>query len=676
MRADQPYKHQELFLFTYNIAGKYIELSDELAEAFEMEKVFENMPYSFAEQFVFEEDRPGFCQMYYDIDGGASFATCDFRINGPRSWNRVCVYRTDMKSDIAFAMVQDVTSHYEMIIEQTKQLQIEELRRMTKDVESLQLMRAITDTYDMIISVNLTKNTYYIISNERFVNHHADVDGVFDELIETAIPTIPDGYKDVFYQTFSREALLKAYKDGKADVYLEHQQYDEEGMVHWTSTHVMFVENPYTNDLMEITLCRNIDERIRKEAEAQAVLKDALLLAEKANDAKSDFLSRMSHDIRTPMNAIIGMATIASAQIDDKEKVQECLTKIGVSSKFLLNLVNDILDLSRIESGKMTLNLERVNFREILHTIAISTEELARQKEQKFSFVLADSVSHCYMGDTLRLQQIFLNLISNAHKFTPKNGKLSLMVECVATVDDRDIIKVTVEDNGIGISEEFQNKLFEPFEQDQSGTNRKGSGLGLAIVQNLIHLMDGNIRVFSHPGEGTRFEVELPLRVIKDNGDKTLEVEQKSFVNEDEATERKLKNRGTSEAVQFNGQHVLLVEDNEINQEVAKTILEMHNLQVDVASDGFEAIEKLEKSEAGYYLIVFMDIQMPGIDGYETTRRIRKSTHPDGEKIPIYAMTANAFATDVNAAKQHGMNGHISKPVDFDVVAKIILELL
>ncbi len=677
MRADQPYKHQELFLFTYNIPGKYIELSEELAKAFQMEKIFKNMPYSFAEQFVLEEDRPGFCQMYYDIDAGASFATCDFRVNGARSgWNRVCVYRTDMKSDTAFAMVQDVTAHYEMIIEQANRLQLEEIRRKTSDVESMQLMRAITDTYDMIISVNLTRNTYYMISNERFVNHHAADDGVFDDLIKTALPTLPEEYKDTFYQAFSREALLNAYKEGKQDVYLEHQQYDEQGEVHWTGTHVMFVENPYTNDLMEITLCQNIDERIRKEAENKAVLKDALMLAEKANDAKSDFLSRMSHDIRTPMNAIIGMTRIASAQIDDKKKVQECLGKIDVSSKFLLNLVNDILDLSRIESGKMTLNHEEVNLREILQTIAMSSEELARQKEQTFRFELAGNISNRYMGDALRLQQIFLNLISNAHKFTPEKGVISLTAECVDTVGDRDIIKVTVEDSGIGIPEEFRKKLFEPFTQNQSGTNRKGSGLGLAIVQNLLHLMDGNIRVFSEPGKGSRFVVEFPLHSVRENGSDDTVQQREYSVTAKNAGEYEPDAKENDAVVQFNGQRILLVEDNEINQEVAKSILEMYHLQVDVASDGYEAIEKFEQAEQGYYLTVFMDIQMPGIDGYETTRRIRKSTHPDGQRIPIYAMTANAFATDVNAAKQNGMNGHISKPIDFDMVTKIISGLV
>ncbi len=663
MRVDQPYRHQELYPFTYNIPGKYIELSDELMEAFQMERVFENMPHSFAEQYVAEEDRDAFCQMYYDIDAGESFATCDFRIKGPRVWNRVCVYRTDMNSDTAFAMVQDVTSHYELFINQAKQYQEEEIRRLGRDVEALQLMKAVNNSYDMIISANLSKNTYYMVSYDRYLNQDAEYDGAFDELIEIGTASVPDNHKEAFFHSFSRESLLKAYHEGKKSVYLEHEQYDTEGVPHWIATTVMFTDNPFNDDIMEITISQNIDERLRKEAENQLILKDALLLAEKANDAKSDFLSRMSHDIRTPMNAIIGMTTIASAQIDDKEKVKECLDKIGISSRFLLNLVNDILDLSKIESGKMSLNYESLNFTELLQGLVHGAEELARQKHQTFTYSIGEDVAACYVGDALRLEQICLNLISNAHKFTPEGGAFSLSVSCTEHKEEKDILKLVVEDNGVGIAENFLDKLFEPFEQDDTGNNRKGSGLGLAIVQNILHLMDGNIRVHSTEGKGSKFVIELPLKRVHTEGE-APEVSR--------ASQQKV----LDNTVQFAGQRILLVEDNEINQEVAKTILEMHNLVVDVASDGYEAIELFEKAKPGYYLTVFMDIQMPGIDGYETTRRIRKSGHADAASIPIYAMTANAFATDVSAAKQHGMNGHIAKPVDFNVVAQILAGLV
>ncbi len=449
------------------------------------------------------------------------------------------------------------------------------------------------------------------------------------------------------------------------------------GVYHWLSTHTMFIDNPFDDDILEITISRNIDERVRKEKENQSLIKDALLSAERANEAKSDFLSRMSHDIRTPMNAIIGLTTIGMAQIDDKEKVKECFNKIGTSSKFLLSLVNDILDLSKIESGKMDINKQDFSIRELVDSLMNSIGGMISDKNQQLYYCIDENLAEYYVGDLLRIEQILMNLLVNAHKFTPENGKIRLKIEQEMHFEDRDILRFTVEDTGIGIAEEFRDKLFEPFTQDADITSRRGSGLGLAIVHNLLHLMGGTIRVHSIEGKGSKFIVELPLdfakQEVKRDADEVLD---DTLMQIAESASLQLNHKGTSKQITFHGENVLLVEDNEINQEVAKTILEMHNLNVDVAPNGYEAIEKFTQAEQGHYVVIFMDIQMPGIDGYETTRRIRKCEHEEANTIPIYAMTANAFATDITAAKQHGMNGHIAKPIDFDIVANILSNIL
>ncbi len=674
MRVDLPDNPKILFHFKYNIETRVVEQEEALVKEYDMQRFYYNMPEGFSNTNVIKEDREIYNDMYRRLDAGENYATADFRVTSDMHWARVTLYRESPDSSIFQGIVQDVSERYNWIIQQAEQRAIEQARFVSKELEALQLLRAISDTYGMIISVNLTKNHYYYISYENFINKESE-EGVFDEVINYHAKLVSDTHREIYYNTFSREALIKAYHEGKKEVYLEYQQNGDDGESHWLATHTMFVDNPYSDDILEITISQNIDERIRKEKENQLILKDALLLAEKANDAKSDFLSRMSHDIRTPMNAIIGMTTIAAAKIDDKEKVKECLTKIGISSKFLLGLVNDILDISKIESGKMSINNQLFSMKELLESTLNSAMSLTSDKNQSFSYSVDDNIAEFYKGDCLRIEQILLNLIGNAHKFTSENGVIQFAVEIVNHTEDRDTLKFTVEDNGIGISEEFIEKLYEPFAQDEGVNDRKGSGLGLAIVQNLIRLMDGTIRVHSRIGKGSKFIVEIPLQLAvqqdldSKNADDILD---NTMIQIAETTSLQLDNKGTSQKIMFNGERVLLVEDNEFNQEVAQTIFEMHNLNVDIASNGYEAVDLFTQSQPGYYITIFMDIQMPGIDGYETTRRIRRSQHEEAETIPIYAMTANAFATDVNAAKQHGMNGHIAKPVDFDIVAQIL----
>ncbi len=528
-----------------------------------------------------------------------------------------------------------------------------------REVEAMQLMNAINSSYDMIIACNLTQNSYYMISYDHFINHTATAVGVFDELIEAGASSVPEPFKQKFIDAFARKALLQAYKAGNKSVYLEHQQLDDAGELHWVSTHVMFMENPYTGDLLEITLSRQIDDRKRQEEENKSVLRDALALAEQANNAKTDFLSRMSHDIRTPMNAIIGMTAIAEANTENPEKVRECLNKISGSSRFLLGLINDILDLSKIESGKMAITREPFHLKNMLEDLIVVAGTLAAGKNQNFQVKLDPNLEDVYIGDEVRIYQIIMNLLNNANKYTPEQGTFSLDVFIRKERENFSVLCFSVADNGIGISEEFKLKLFEPFTQAQASSGRIGSGLGLAITRNLVHLMEGNLSVESRLGAGSCFTVELPL------------------IKTDIKLDRTAKEASVEgQQIEFHGERILVVEDNEMNQEVARELLEMHNLKVEIASSGEEALELFKNMEEGHYLAVLMDVQMSGIDGYETTRRIRAMDHPDAVSIPIFAMTANAFSSDVMAARNSGMNGHIAKPVDFNIVAGELTKII
>ncbi len=674
-----PSNKKETFHFTYNIEGKYIELTEELSSVFgNMSKRFDNMPYSFADLYVDEEDRENFIEAHKIIDEGEPFATVDFRLKSLARWVRVCLFRMDFTSSNVYGTVQDVSIRYNYVIAETARKEAEINLRMAKEVEALQLVRAVSESSDMMLSVNLTQNIYYLMNYENFQSIKPADEGSVDQLISVATKTIPDEWKVEFLNNFSKDKILGAYNRGDKYIYLEHQQYGGDNELHWVSTHIMFTENPHADDILCICVCRNIDARRIKEEKQKQMLTDALLLAEKANEAKSDFLSRMSHDIRTPMNAIIGMATIAAANIDNKEKVGECLNKIGLSSRFLLGLINDILDLSKIESGKMSINRELFNIKDMLTVLSNAAKDMADSKNQKFSCNISDEIDDFYIGDRVRLEQIFMNLLSNANKYTEEGGRFGIKVTKIHRKIGMDMLKFVIEDTGCGISEEFIDELFNPFSQEND-TKRSGTGLGLAIVQNLVHIMNGTVRVQTKVNEGSKFIVEIPLFIV--SKEEEQEIINNPFFDKDGNVvsghmNQIFENKGTTEKITFQGQRVLLVEDNEFNQEIAKTIMEMHDLVVDVASDGYEALDYFNNSEKGHYVIIFMDIQMPGISGYETTMRIRNSEHPDGKTIPIYAMTANAFLTDVDKARQSGMNGHIAKPVDFDVVAKVLLETI
>lgn len=409
-----------------------------------------------------------------------------------------------------------------------------------------------------------------------------------------------------------------------------------------------------------IFFIRDIDRLKREEERTRQTLKDALFAAEAANRAKSDFLSRMSHDIRTPMNAIIGMNSIAQTSLGEPKKVADCLAKIGVASKFLLALINDILDMSRIESGKLALVSESFVFEEFINNLTELVCAQAQAKELRFETVVADAAS-VYVGDTLRLHQVLMNLLSNALKFTDKGGVVRLQAHRLECGESADLLQFIVEDSGIGMEENFLRCVFEPFEQERKAgaRNYEGSGLGLSIARNLVHMMNGAIRVESQVGKGTKFIVELSLHregVTARGARKHLEH----------------RRTGVPQVYAFHGARILLVEDNEINLEIAKAILAVQHLQVESAENGQMAVEMFERSAPGSYDLILMDIRMPVKDGLVATKEIRALAHPDAAHIPIVAMTANVFKEDMDKAKAAGMNGYVIKPIENEKLYEVL----
>ena len=406
---------------------------------------------------------------------------------------------------------------------------------------------------------------------------------------------------------------------------------------------------------------RDVDDATRVELEQKNLLREALSQANRANEAKSSFLSNMSHDIRTPMNAIIGFTTLLSKDAEEPDKVREYTRKISASSQHLLSLINDVLDMSRIESGKTSLTIAPFSLPELLEELYTILLPQARDKGHTFQFHAKGHPAEQLLGDKLHLNQILINLLSNAIKYTPEGGDISLTVEELApSAPQYAHMRFTVLDNGIGMSPAFLRTVFDPFSREENSTTSgiQGTGLGMAITKNLVELMGGVIRVDSTQGKGSTFTVELSLA-------RAREIPPAADAPQGHPGRR-------PPAGTLKGLFFLVAEDNELNAEILAEMLDMEGAKCEIVPNGQAAVERFGAAPPDKYDMILMDVQMPVMDGYEATRRIRACGHPRAREIPIVAMTANAFAEDVRHALDAGMNGHLSKPIDMDAVRELL----
>ena len=398
------------------------------------------------------------------------------------------------------------------------------------------------------------------------------------------------------------------------------------------------------------------------EQEIRKNIEDALEIARNANAAKSSFLSNMSHDIRTPMNVIVGLTKLMEHELDHPEKLQGYLQKMQTSSKHLLGLINDILDMSKIESGKTMLNVEKFNLTEQIREIDTLIRQQTNQHQQKLEVHTEQLCHENVEGDALRIRQIFINILGNAVKYTQDGGTIRFNVsEIECNSESCAKYKFVVSDNGMGMKPEYVERIFEPFtRQENSVTNRiQGTGLGMAIAKNIVDMMGGIISVDSKEGEGSTFEVILELRI-----DKEAETEKKS--------QNTAADRETDEGQILQGMRFLCAEDNELNAEILQALLEMAGAVCEIYPNGKAIVEKAAQLQIGECDAILMDIQMPVMNGYEAARAIRASENPVCKNIPIIAMTANAFSDDIQRSLDAGMNAHISKPMELPVLEKVL----
>ena len=516
------------------------------------------------------------------------------------------------------------------------------------------VIHSLPKMYDRFVLIDLEAGTYRYMLGESPAYGGIPCEGPYPVFEKYMVKTArEDDEKEALQSFMDPEHLRESFRENTEEQKFEYQfAYGED---EWKRVSGICLERKDEVPTKILFARQNISDVKREEIARQNVLKEATRVAEASSKAKSAFLFNMSHDIRTPMNAIIGFANMAEKKIDDKETVRDYIHKIQKSSDILLKIINDVLDLARIESGKASLHFSSKDIHERLSIIKDMFEESMKEKGIHFT-VESNLEDSCVLCDDLRLNQILINLLSNACKFTPMGGSVSLRASQLGKAEDgKAEYEFVVKDTGIGMEESFLSRVFDAFEREQTSTvsGIQGTGLGLSIVKHLIDMMGGTIDIKSRKGEGTEVTVHLSFQIV-------------------DKAEIASANESVLSSKTYEGKRVLLVEDNDLNREIARELLKMQGFFVEEARDGTEAIEKVSNSVAGFYDLILMDIQMPKMNGYEATKAIRKLPNPALARIPIVAMTANAFEEDKKAAADAGMNGHIGKPIHVEKMQREI----
>ena len=586
------------------------------------------------------------------FDNGTTEVTYDYEaktLSGKNAWLRRSVVMTRNQDGdiIAYTNVKDISD----IVEQ----------KMREDAYT----RALATEYDSIVIVEIFKDDK---KSDRVLIHGRLTDrmaGLIDEetanevhysrKLDLMLRFVHPDDREHFYAETRREKIFESIAENRAHI-VNFRILKKNGDYLYYQMSFIGLRDASGNTTAMIACMKNVDDEVRKDMLSRQELEKARYDAESASRAKTAFLFNMSHDIRTPMNAILGYTDVALKHRDDQARVDDSLEKIRTAGGHLLSLINDILEMSRIESDRLEITDEPADIRKLIEGVDQMTSSLAIPKSIDFKTEVGDIANPYVYIDELHANEVLINLTSNAIKYTLRGGSVHFRVNQISpVVDGKTVFRFEVSDDGIGMSEEFQQHLFEAFSREKTSTvsKQQGAGLGLSIVKRIVDLAGGTIDVTSRQNEGSTFTIEMPLRVM------------------DEAAIRKYEedNRPldiTESSFSLENKKVLLVEDNEMNREIATEILEEAGLIIDTAEDGVFAVKAVKEKGTDYYDFILMDIQMPVMNGYEATKAIREL--PDGDKAIIIALSANAFEEDIQKSLSMGMNAHVAKPIDVNTL--------
>ena len=573
---------------------------------------------------------------------------CRLRLNGEERWVRNVVMPGETTGDPRYAIVfiRDITDS------KKEAAQIAALTQQNRAMDML--LQSTVKLVDRYFLCNLSTDEYTFYNMISAASRPSS--GCYHDLVAYFLAQFqPIGGERTLEESLS-PAHLRQQLRTPDDIYrFEYSTKDETQFKTMAILPVSWKDGVVEQALF---VAQDVTQEKKTEIASRKALKDAYDAANRANRAKTEFLSNMSHDIRTPMNAIIGITTLMKNELHQPERLAEHLGKLETSGRLLLGIINDILDMSRIESGKTTLNIEKMNISQQVSQLDSIIRQQASQRRQTFT-VETHMQHENVLADPNRLNQVLMNILSNAVKYTPQGGHIRLAVDELTHTEHYAKYRFIVQDDGIGMSAAYQKTLFDPFtREEKSGTNKvQGTGLGMAITKSIIDLMGGTIRVESATGKGTRFEVVLEFPI-----DAEADKVQTAPALPEEA-----------EAVSpLSGMNFLCAEDNAINAEILELLLETKGARCTICSNGQEIVDAFASVKPGEYDMILMDVQMPVMDGLEATRRIRSGENPLGRTIPILAMTANAFLEDMQKSRDAGMDEHLSKPVDINALEQTV----
>ena len=541
---------------------------------------------------------------------------------------------------------------------------ISELEASSDKVEEVVLNKILAQQFDMVSYIS--NGRYGVVVGDAAQIEKGNIfpttrTGIYDDYLKSQVYPVLHGdfnAKKIMADALQLAEIEKNLRE--SEPYIVNIICKIEGEIYYKTFDFYTVDSKAN---FFVLLKSDTTEIQRKQIEQNERLKEALAEAQQANVAKSAFLSRISHEIRTPMNAIIGLDNIALHEKNLSAEIKNHLEKIGNSAQHLLTLINDILDVSRIESGKFLLSNEEFYFSDLVEKVKTAFKNKCLEKKLRFDCKISDAVENFYIGDAAKIGQILTNVLSNAVKFTDSGGKIFLSIECTAEFEGDANFKFVVKDTGVGIDKNYLPKIFDAFSQEDDRTTSRysGSGIGMAITKNILDVMNGKIDIVSEKNVGTEVTINLPLK---------MSLREKNNSNTEKVADK------VPETVTLEGRKILLVEDMQVNAEIMKMLLEMNGMTSEHAENGKIALEMFDKSPQNYFSAVLMDIRMPIMDGLQAAAAIRLLERDDAKTVPIIAMTANAFDEDVQRSLQAGMNAHLSKPVQPDILFQTMRELI